>query len=66
MKMSNREFGIRNRDLFALMIKKKTAIGVRGMKLDANDELKEIYILGDGENETVEVKGKEIITCKCN
>ena len=40
--------------------KKKTAIGVRGMKLDKNDELKEIYVLGDGENETVEVKGKEV------
>jgi len=40
--------------------KKKTAIGVRGMKLDKNDELKGIYILGDGENETVEVKGKEV------
>ncbi|MBQ6812467.1 MAG: DNA topoisomerase, partial [Agathobacter sp.] len=40
--------------------KKKTAIGVRGMKLDKNDELKGIYILADGENETVEVKGKEI------
>ena len=40
--------------------KKKTAIGVRGMKLDKNDELKEIYVLGDGENETIEVKGKEV------
>ena len=40
--------------------KKKTAIGVRGMKLDKNDELKEIYVLADGENETVEVKGKEV------
>ena len=39
--------------------KKKSAVGVRGMKLDKNDELKEIYVLGDGENEMVEVKGKE-------
>ncbi len=39
--------------------KKKTAIGVRGMKLDKLDELKGIYVLGDGENEIVEVKGKE-------
>ena len=39
--------------------KKKTAVGVRGMKLDAKDELKDIYVLGDGENEMVEVKGKE-------
>ena len=29
------------------------------MKLDKNDELKHIYVLGDGENEMVEVKGKE-------
>ena len=39
--------------------KKKSAVGVRGMKLDKNDELKQIYVLGDGENEMVEVKGKE-------
>ena len=29
------------------------------MKLDKNDELKNIYVLGDGDNEMVEVKGKE-------
>ena len=40
--------------------KKKAAAGVRGMKLDKGDELKNIYILGDGENETIEVKGKEL------
>ena len=40
--------------------KKKSAVGVRGMKLDNTDELKNIYILGDGENELVEVKGKEV------
>ena len=39
--------------------KKKSAVGVRGMKLDKKDELKNIYVLGDGENEMVEVKGKE-------
>ena len=39
--------------------KKKSAVGVRGMKLDKNDELKNIYVLSDGENEMVEVKGKE-------
>ena len=39
--------------------KKKSAVGVRGMKLDKNDDLKNIYVLGDGENEMVEVKGKE-------
>ena len=40
--------------------KKKSALGVRGMKLDAGDELKAIYVLGDGENEVIEVKGKEL------
>ena len=40
--------------------KKKSAVGVRGMKLDKNDLLKDIYVLGDGENETIEVKGKEL------
>ena len=40
--------------------KKKSAIGVRGMKLDANDALKNIYVLADGESETIEVKGKEV------
>ena len=30
------------------------------MKLDKNDLLKDIYVLGDGENETIEVKGKEL------
>ena len=39
--------------------KKKSAVGVRGMKLDKNDELQNIYVLADGENEMVEVKGKE-------
>lgn len=38
--------------------KKKTAVGVRGMKLDAGDELKNIYVLREGENVDVEVKGK--------
>lgn len=40
--------------------KKKAAVGVRGMKLAAEDELKSIYVLRDGENEEVEVKGKSI------
>ncbi len=40
--------------------KKKSAVGVRGMKLDKNDELKAIYVLGEGENQTLEVKGKEL------
>ena len=40
--------------------KKKMAIGVRGMKLDDGDELREIYILPEGENMSVEVKEKEV------
>ena len=40
--------------------KKKTAVGVRGMKLAAGDTLKHIYVLREGENEEVEVKGKMI------
>lgn len=40
--------------------KKKGAVGVRGMKLDAGDELSAIYYLPDGDNENVEVKGREI------
>ena len=40
--------------------KKKMAVGVRGLKLDSGDALKNIYILKEGENEEVEVKGKQI------
>lgn len=40
--------------------KKKIAVGVRGMKLAAGDTLKHIYVLREGENEEVEVKGKMI------
>lgn len=40
--------------------KKKTAVGVRGMKLAAEDELREVYVLGENDSEEVEVKGKKI------
>ncbi len=40
--------------------KKKSAVGVRGMKLAAGDTLKNIYVLHEGENAEVEVKGKMI------
>ena len=40
--------------------KKKGAVGVRGMKLAAGDELKEIYVLHEGEEKEVEVKGKPV------
>ena len=39
--------------------KKKGAVGVRGMKIDAKDSLKEVYLLGD-EEKTIRVKEKEI------
>ncbi|WP_044934317.1 DNA gyrase/topoisomerase IV subunit A [Pseudobutyrivibrio sp. LB2011] len=40
--------------------KKKTAVGVRGMKLGKGDELINIYILGEGENVDVKVKDKTV------
>ena len=40
--------------------KKKSAVGVRGMKLEQQDYLKEIYILEEGQAMSVEVKGKEV------
>lgn len=40
--------------------KKKGAVGVRGMKLGRGDELAELYLLSEGENVDVSVKGKEI------
>jgi len=38
---------------------KKAATGVRGMKLDKNDSLTNIYLLPPGANQEVEVKGKK-------
>jgi DNA gyrase subunit A len=40
--------------------KKKSAVGVRGMKLGDGDELKAIYVMREGETPEVEVKGKKI------
>lgn len=40
--------------------KKKGAVGVRGMKLAAGDELKSIHVLHEGEEKGVEVKGKPV------
>ncbi len=40
--------------------KKKTAVGVRGMKLGKGDELTNIYVLSEGENRDVKVKDKNI------
>ena len=40
--------------------KRKGAVGVRGMKLAAGDELKSIHVLHEGEEKEVEVKGKPV------
>ena len=40
--------------------KKKAAVGVRGMRLERNDELKNVYILSDDDSVEIEVKGKQI------
>ncbi len=40
--------------------KKKGAVGVRGMKLVPGDLLKSVYILNQGDNPTIKVKGKAI------
>ena len=40
--------------------RKKGAVGVRGMKLAAGDELKSIHVLHEGEEKEVEVKGKPV------
>jgi len=40
--------------------KKKTAVGVRGMKLSSGDELIDIHVLADGEAKDVKVKGKAV------
>ena len=40
--------------------KKKGAVGVRGMKLAAGDELKSIHVLHEGEEQEAEVKGKPV------
>ena len=40
--------------------KKKAALGVRGMKLAAGDELEAAYLLHSGDNLTVNVGGKNV------
>ncbi len=56
---SNKDMFLRI-DCMTIPEKKKMAVGVRGMKLDAKDELKEVYILKDGENEELVIKGKKV------
>ncbi|MGN0352675.1 MAG: DNA topoisomerase (ATP-hydrolyzing) subunit A [Roseburia sp.] len=45
----------------AIPEKKKGAVGVRGMKLAAGDSLHNIYLLQEEEQQTIEVKGKEVV-----
>ncbi len=40
--------------------KKKAAVGVRGMRLDRDDQLSDIYLLHDQEEREIEVKGKPV------
>ena len=47
-------------DCSSIPQKKKTAVGVRGMKLDSGDFVRDMYVLGEGESLSVEVKGKEV------
>lgn len=41
--------------------KKKSAVGVRGMKLSAGDMLRQIYLLQPEEEKSIELNGKEIV-----
>lgn len=56
---SEKEFFLRI-DTATIPMKKKAAVGVRGMRLDKKDALSHIYILSAGENEVVKVKEKKI------
>ena len=40
--------------------KKKTAVGVRGIKLNADDFVSNVYLLDVGDNDVVEYKGKKV------
>ena len=40
--------------------KKKGAIGVRGIRLAQNDQVKEYYVLAEGDTASVESSGKEV------
>lgn len=57
---SEKEFFLRI-DTAVIPEKKKSAVGVRGMKLGAGDVLTAMHLLGEGVNVAVEVKGKEIV-----
>ena len=46
-------------DVGTISEQKKAAAGVRGMKLGKGETLSAVYVLGQGENVEVEVKGKK-------
>ncbi len=54
---TGRDFFLRI-ELSAVSEQKKAAVGVRGMKLDTEDTLVNVYLLAQGEKEEIEVKGK--------
>lgn len=56
---SEKDFFLRI-DVSTIPEKKKGAVGVRGMKLGAGDALTAIYLLEAGEEQSVDVKGKEV------
>ena len=56
---SEKDFFLRI-DASSIPEKKKGAVGVRGMKLGAGDALTAMYLLAAGEEQSVEVKGKEV------
>ena len=39
---------------------KKSTLGVKGIKLNANDYVSNVYLLDVGDNEVVEYKGKQV------
>ena len=47
-------------DMESVPEKKKSAIGVKGMKLADDEMLSHIYAISSGENETIKIKGKNI------
>lgn len=40
--------------------KKKGAVGVRGIKLEQNDKIEDVYLIPDGADITIDYKGKEV------
>lgn len=47
-------------DALSVPVKKKGAIGVRGIRLTGEDELIKVYLIKEGNNKVVNVKGKKI------